>query len=138
MNNNNNNKDNKHCYHSINGLNNLLKGASTIINTTSNRRHVATTGAGGAKTTFSIPESEISLINKTLEIVRFYISRNPELFQDPQDLLQKVEKGINIITAKTNTNNNTKGASNKNNNNNICPNKIQSLKNLLELFSIYR
>jgi hypothetical protein len=113
------------CYYSINGIGHGPKGASSI--TSMNQM-------------FSFPETEISLVNKTLEIVRFYITNNQELFQDPQDLLQKVEKGINIISSKTGASTTaTKGASSNNNNsNNICPNKIQSLKNLLELFSIYR
>jgi hypothetical protein len=72
------------CYHSINGITtNNLKGASM------NQQQ------------FSFPTNELSLLTKSLELSRLYIERNKEQFQDSQDMLQKINSAINIISSKT-------------------------------------
>lgn len=115
------------CYHSINNL----KGAGIIRGPQQQARRQQ-------ETTITFPQTEINLVNKSLEIARFYITRNPQQFQQPQDMLQKVNQAIEIISTKTNSVA-TKGASqtNNNNNNNICSNKKKEhLKQLLNMFSL--
>jgi hypothetical protein len=75
------------CYHSINGITNSnnLKGAST-----------------NQQQQFIFPTNELSLLTKSLELSKFYIERNKDQFQDPNDMLQKINQGINIISSKTN------------------------------------
>jgi hypothetical protein len=126
-----------HCYHSINGLKGAAVPAPTI----------------------SFPQSELSILTESLKTAGFYITRNPQQFQQPQEMLQKIKQGINIISSRTNnrtkTNNTnrtntrlattataakaTKGASNPNNsnNNNVCSDKKKEhLKDLLKMFRL--
>ena len=107
------------CYHSINNL----KGAGVVQ----------------SNNDISIPSIQVDLITNVLNIAGFYITRNPQQFQQPQDMLQKVNQAIEIISTKTNKTKlaATKGASNSNNNNNICSNKKKEhLKQLLNMFSL--
>ena len=77
------------------------------------------------------------MVNNSLNIARFYITRNPQQFQQPQDMLQKVNQAIEIISTKTNAATPTKGASQTNNNNNICNNKKKEhLKDILSMFRL--
>lgn len=100
------------CYHSINGLDNL-KGASIIRNNTSRTATITDTRTG--KRIIHFPETEIGLVNNVLKLCQLYITRNPQLFQQPQEILGKVNQAINIISAKT-KNQSLKGASDNNNN----------------------
>ena len=85
------------CYHSINNL----KGAAS-------------------NNDISIPSIQVDLLANVLNIAGFYVTRNPQQFQQPQEILNKVTKAFNIISSKTNkTKLATKGASN----NNICSHK---------------
>ena len=113
------------CYHTIN---NAVKGAGIIRGPQARRQ----------QETITFPQTEINLVNNSLNIARFYITRNPQQFQNPEDMLQKVNQAIEIISTKTNKKTKlaaTKGASN--NNNNICNNKKKEhLKQLLNMFSL--
>ena len=102
------------CYHSINNL----KGASVVQNNND----------------ISIPSIQVDLLANVLNIAGFYITRNPQQFQQPQEILRKVTEAFNIISSKKpkNNNNQLKGAST---NNNICSNKKKEhLKDLLNMF----
>ena len=103
------------CYHSINGL----KGAS--IKTTD-------------KSIISFPQTEINLVHNSLKIIQFYITRNPQIFQQPEEVLRKVTKAIDIISEKNpSPQQSLKSASS----NNICPNtKREHLKELLNMFRL--
>ena len=116
------------CYHSINNL----KGAAV-----SRTRRAANRQQ---PTIISFPQTEINLVNSALKIARFYISKNPQLFQQPDNILSEVENGINIISAKTTTKNQnsssaaTKGASSDINNNNSY--RYQSLVNINKMLGL--
>ena len=99
------------CYHSINNL----KGASVVQ---SNNDII------------SIPSIQVDLIANVFNIAGFYITRNPQQFQQPQEILRKVTEAFNIISSKKGNNNNSvKGAST-----NICPTrKKEHLKELLNI-----
>jgi hypothetical protein len=58
------------------------------------------------QSTLSFPPTEISLLSKSLELSKFYIERNKDQFQDSQDMIQKINSAINIISSKTNNKNN--------------------------------
>jgi len=104
--------------------NNNLKGASSAAFQQPAR-------GGRTAPTISFPQTEINLVHNSLKIIQFYITRNPEQFQQPQDMLQRVEKAINIISKQLPAQSQQlKGASN-----NICPNtKKEHLKELLKMF----
>ena len=58
------------CYHSINNdNNNNLKGAGIIRGPQQARRQ--------QQTTITFPQTEINLVNNSLNIAGFYITRNP-------------------------------------------------------------
>ena len=119
-----------HCYHSINGLKGAAVPAPTVT------------------ATISFPQSELNSINSSLKSSQLFISKNPQFFQDPKDMLQKISQGLNIISSRTRTQTNTntrlttaakatKGASSNNNNNNVCSNKKKEhLKQLLSMFHL--
>ena len=108
-----------------NKMNNALKGGSAMINPPQQRQQ---------RQTISFESTHVSLIAKTLELARLYVSKNSQNFQEPQDILNKIDTGINIISSKQNNNNknSTKGASS------ICDRnkKQQSLNNLLNHFNL--
>jgi hypothetical protein len=114
--------------HNINNNNKLLglKGASAITST--NQKSI------------SIPSNEVDLIKNVLNIAGFYVTRNPQQFQQPEEILRKLTEAWNIISTTTtkqennNINNSSlKGASNKN----ICPNKKKEhFKELLNMFHL--
>lgn len=112
------------CYHSINSGSNL-KGAGIIRGPQARQ----------IRQTITFPQTEISLVSKSLEILRFYISKNQEQFQQPENMLQKINQAIEIISTKT-TAAATKGASNNNNNNNNICHKKEHLKELLNMFHL--
>jgi|SRR5215204_1231976 len=120
--------------HNINNNNNELlglKGASAITST--NQKSI------------SIPSNEVDLIKNVLNIAGFYVTRNPQQFQQPEEILRKLTEAFYIISTPTttkkenninNNNNSLKGASNKNNNK-VCNNKKKEhLKELLNMFHI--
>jgi hypothetical protein len=79
-------------------------------------------------------QSEINLLSKSLELCRYFITRNATQFQQSKDILNDINSAISIISARQNNNNNSnlKGASS---NNNICTKK-EHLKDLLRLFNL--
>jgi uncharacterized spore protein YtfJ len=113
-----------------------LKGASTIIKAPRARTtRINTVGGGGGpnKQVIPIPETEIKLVNNALNIVRLYISKNQELFQNPEAILDKVNESLQIVSSKLGNNNNrsTKGASDNNNNNNNSYQSLVNIRNML-------
>ena len=101
-----------------NNNNNNLKGASSSAAAFQQKA-----------TKIAFPPTELLLISKSLEIAKFYITRNSEQFQQPQEILSKVEKALNIISKQIPTNQSLKGGSS-----NICPNtKKEHLKELLKI-----
>ena len=106
------------CYHSINSDNNNIKSAAIIRGPQARRQQ---------QQTVTFPQTEINLVNNALNILRFYITRNPQQqFQQPEEILNKVNQAIEIISTKTAaaTKIATKGESN---NNDITTDKYQSL-----------
>jgi 3-deoxy-D-manno-octulosonic acid (KDO) 8-phosphate synthase len=83
--------------------------------------------------TISFLSNQLALISKSLELSRFYVSRNTGQFQQPEDMLNKVNKAISIISARNSNSKSLKGASYSNNT--ICSKK-QSFRNLLEQFNL--
>ena len=112
------------CYHTIN---NAVKGAGIIRGPQARRQ----------QETITFPQTEINLVNNSLNIARFYITRNPQQFQNPEDMLQKVNQAIEIISTKTAaaTKIATKGASN-NNDITTTDDKYQSLMNIYNMFGL--
>ena len=66
------------CYHSINNLTNL-KGASSVQQRNSNNNG-----------NISFPYNEVDLITNVINIAGFYVSRNPQVFQQPEEILRKL------------------------------------------------
>jgi hypothetical protein len=79
---------------------------------------------------FIFPQTELSLLSKSLELSKFYIERNKEQFQDSQDMIQKINSAINIISTKQSKNKqqSIKGAS--------AMNGFQSLVNIRQRFGL--
>jgi hypothetical protein len=110
------------CYHSING----------ITNNINNLKGAAFNQQQGQQE-FMFPQTEVSLLTKTLELSRLYVTRNPQFFQEPQEMLQKIDQGIKIISSKTKSQqkqnqSSLKGAS--------LDNKVQSLVNIRNMFGL--
>jgi hypothetical protein len=124
------------CYHSINNLNNLKGAGSIMIKAPRARTNINAVGGGPNKNIIPIPETELKLVDNTLNIARLYISKNPQLFQNPELILDKVNQSLLIVSSKLNNKSSTKGASN--NNTNICSTtkKKQSLINIKEHFGL--
>ena len=117
--------------------NNALKGAS-----------ISTTAAVNQQPKqFVFNSNEVQILTKVFEICRLYVNKNSSLFQQPQDILNKLSKSIDNIQSRrqnnnqnqqpTNTNTNTKlkGASlleeDINNNNPFKP-----LNNILKMVGL--
>jgi hypothetical protein len=47
--------------------------------------------------TISFLSNQLALISKSLELSRFYVSRNTGQFQQPEDMLNKVNKAISAL-----------------------------------------
>ena len=110
------------CYHSINNI----KGAAIIRGPQARQMR--------QQQTITFPQTEINLVNNSLNILKFYITRNPQVFQQSEDMLQKVNSAINIISSKQ-LPQSVKGASSTNSKNNICYKK-EHLKELLNMFHL--
>jgi hypothetical protein len=105
------------CYHSINDIPcpyNSLKSASNV-------------NQQSKQLLFS--KEEISLLNKSLEICRYVITKNQAQYQT-QDILQELTIASNIINSRQNNSQKLKGASS-----NIC-NKEEHLTDLLKLCNL--
>jgi hypothetical protein len=107
--------------HSINCKyhnNNALKGASAVVNQQQPKQLV-------------FNKSELNIVSKTLELCKYFVGKNQNLYQNPQDILNEISTSINILSARQNNNNksNLKGASN------IC-NKKEYLTDLLKQFNL--
>ena len=88
-----------HCYHTINGLENL-KGGSAIQQQGQQKQQQI------QQQKLLFPQNEISLISKSLELCRFYVTKNSQLFQQPEDILEKVNQALSIISSSSKSNNN--------------------------------
>ena len=117
------------CYHSINDIPcpySKLKGASatTTVQQQPQPKQLLFT------------ESELNLLSKSLEMCTYFITKNKNLYQNPQDILNEILTSMNIIKTRQNNNvkSNLKGASSSV----ISCNekKIQSLQNILKLFNL--
>ena len=83
------------CYFCLNGIDHnnnnnnnellALKGASTII---SQQQVILIT--------IAIPSSEVDLIRNVINIVGFYVTRNPQVFQQPEEIIRKLTEACNI------------------------------------------
>jgi hypothetical protein len=108
-------------YHNNN--NNSLKGASAV-----NNNKLPT------KQLLVFNQSELNLVSKTLEVLKYFVGKNQSQFQQPEDILNEISTSIYIINSRQNKNkSNLKGASS----NNICnETKMQSLKNIKKMFNL--
>ena len=117
------------CYHSINDIpcpHSKLKGASAV----------ATTAVNQQPKQFVFNSNEVQILAKVFEICRIYVNKNSSLFQQPQDILNKLSKSIDIINTRQNNNKNNKESNLKGASSVICnETKIQSLKNIIKLFN---
>ena len=83
------------CYHTINDMKcpyNALKGAllqqQIIINNNLNN--------------YVFNQSELNIISKTLEVCKYFITKNQQMFQQPQDIIKELSIASNIISARQN------------------------------------
>jgi hypothetical protein len=126
---------NSYCYHFINNL----KGAasSEMMN---NQQQGQGQMQQGQQQTLSFDSTQVLLIEKTLELCRLFVDKNPQIFQQSQqqEILFKIDKSLQIISGKNNNN--------KSNNNNIntnlkgassINNKIQSFQNIRKMMFGY-
>ena len=113
----------KNTIHSVNCpsyKNNSLKDASAVVAVNNNYNNKN----NPKKYTFDT--NEVSILSKTLEVSRYFISKNSGIIQNPNDILKEVNQSLQIL--KPANGNSLKGASN------ICPK--QSLTNILKLFGL--
>ncbi len=129
------------CYFCLNGI-------DYNINNNNNNELLALKGASSTTTTITsktpksiaLSSTEADLIRNVINIAGFYVTRNPQVFQQPEEIIRKLTEAFYILlptTNKENNNNNNslKGASNKNNT--ICPNKKKEhFKELLNMFHL--
>jgi hypothetical protein len=112
------------CYHSINGI--------TNSNTNNNNLKGAAFNQQQGQQEFMFPQTEVSLLTKSLELSRLYVTRNPQFFQEPKDILQKINQGIKIISSKTKSQkqnqSSLKGASDMN--------RLYALDNIRNMFGL--
>ena len=71
-------------------------------------------------------QNEVQIISKTLELIRYYISKNKNQFQT--DILNEINRSLQIL--KPANSNSLKGASSAS----TCPK--QALKNIKNLFGL--
>ena len=112
-------KNSNHSPHCPSYKNNALKGASAV----------------NQPKQLMFNSSELNLLSKSLEVCRYFITKNQSQYQNPQDIVNEISiLLVNIINARQNNNNksNLKGASSV-----ICnETKIQSLQNILKQFNL--
>ena len=133
-----NNNNNNNCYFCLNGIDHnnnhnnnnellALKGASAIISP-------QPPATANTTTTIAISSTEADLIRNVINIAGFYVTRNPQVFQQPEEIIRKLTKAFNILATKeidNNSNNNSvKGASS------ICPTKKKHFEELLNMFHL--
>ena len=131
------------CYFCLNGIDHNINN-----NNNNNNELLALKGASSTTTTItsktpkSIPLSstEADLIRNIINIAGFYVTRNLQVFQQPEEIIRKLTEAFYILATPTtnenNNNNSLKGASNKNNNK-VCNNiKKEHFKELLNMFHL--
>src|SRR5918993_5681386 len=118
------------CYFCLNGIDHN-------INNNNNNELLALKGASSTTTTITsktpksiaLSSTEADLIRNVINIAGFYVTRNPQVFQQPEEIIRKLTKAFNILATKeidNNSNNNSvKGASS------ICPTKKKHFEELL-------
>lgn len=74
---------------------NALKGASAMINNNQSKQQ-----QGPKKHMFQ--QLEVDRISKVLEIGKFYINKNKDLFQQPKDILTDIDSALSILNARKN------------------------------------
>ena len=100
---------------------NALKGASAVVN-------------NNQQSSLVFNQSEVNLISKTIELIKYYITQNQQMFQQPQDIIEELNTAINILSVRRQDNNNNnesnlKGASDNNN-------PFKSLDNIRKMFGL--
>lgn len=111
-------KNSNHSPHCPSYKNNALKGASAV----------------NQPKQLMFNSSELNLLSKSLEVCRYFITKNQSQYQNPKDIVNEISISMNIINARQNNNNksNLKEASSV-----ICnETKIQSLQNILKQFNL--
>ena len=69
-------------------------------------------------------QSEINILSKFFELIRYYITKNQQMFQQPQDIIKKLNTASSILSARNNNKNNLKGVG-------VCnETKFKSLHNI--------
>jgi hypothetical protein len=92
---------------------NSLKGASAVANNNQQPNKQ-----------LMFHQNEINIIQKVLEISRYYITKNKNQFQNPNDILKEINQSMQILKPV----NSLKGASS------ICPK--QTLRNIKNMFGL--
>jgi hypothetical protein len=122
------------CYFCLNGIDHnnnhnnnellALKGASSTTTTITSK----------TPKSIALSSTEADLIRNVINIAGFYVTRNPQVFQQPEEMIRKLTEAFYILsptttTNKENNNNSVKGAS-------ICPTKKEHFKELLNMFHL--
>src|SRR5687767_8136669 len=104
------------CYFCLNGMDHnnnhnannddellALKGASSTTTTT--------TITSKTPKSIALSSTEADLIRNVINIAGFYVTRNPQVFQQPEEIIRKLTEAFYILSPKENNNNNSlKGA----------------------------
>jgi hypothetical protein len=134
-----------------------LKGASAAAALYQQQQQPTTTKQ------YTFNPDEVNFLGKSLEVCRYFIGKNQNLYQNTQDIMKELNTANNIISARTKQNKqneqslkgassldnirkmvgltsnesllNLKGASDSTPQNNICSKK-EHLKDLLEQFNL--
>jgi hypothetical protein len=110
------------CYHSINDIpcpyTSKLKGASAVNQQQQKQLLVFNPG-------------EVNFLAKSLEVCRYYITKNQQMFQQPQDIIKELTTASNILSTRSNKNNN-----NKSNLKGASDNPFKSLDNIRKMVGL--
>ena len=98
------------CYHSINSADSM-KGGSAVQQ--QNQQPSSTT-----KRRILFPQTDLDLVSKSLELSKFYVTKNSQLYQQPQDILQKINQALSIISSSSSSSSKSNNSKSNTTNNN--------------------
>jgi hypothetical protein len=117
-----------HSSHCPSYRNNALKGAAAVVGSINNNNN------NYQPKQYVFNQSEVNLLGKSLEAIKYFITKNQQMFQQPNDILKELDTASNILSVRQNNNNNNesnlKGASD------INSNKFQALDNIRNMFGL--
>ena len=90
------------CYFCLNGIDHN-------ININNNNELLALKGASSTTTTITsktpksiaLSSTEADLISNVINIAGFYVTRNPQLFQQPEEIIRKLTEAFYILSPTT-------------------------------------